>query len=84
MLSSLKIALIVTALSGVPVGYVFYQAVLSPDSYTYEGRAPSNWKDNGVYHGAPGPIAGAGLPFVAILAGGAYWLVRRARRQPAG
>jgi len=33
------------------------------------------------YHGAPGPIAGAGLP---ILAAGyaAYWLIRRYRRKP--
>ena len=28
--------------------------------------------------GVPGPIAGAGLPFLAV-AGGVYWLVRRAR-----
>jgi hypothetical protein len=31
-------------------------------------------------HGAPGPIAGAGLPILAV-GYGAYWLVRRYRRK---
>jgi hypothetical protein len=31
--------------------------------------------------GAPGPIAGAGLPILAI-GFGAYWLVKRLRRKP--
>ena len=84
MFTPLKIVLAAIALAGAPVGYVFYQAVLSPDSWTYEGGPANNWKDNGVYHGAPGPIAGAGLPFLAAFAGGAYWLVRRARRRQAG
>jgi hypothetical protein len=35
--------------------------------------------DHGV-HGAPGPIAGAGLPFLAV-GYGVYWLIRR-RREP--
>ena len=35
----------------------------------------------GPTRGAPGPIAGAGLPFLALGAG-AFWLVRR-RRQSA-
>jgi hypothetical protein len=32
------------------------------------------------FHGAPGPIAGAGLPFIAV-GFGVYWLIRR-RRKP--
>jgi hypothetical protein len=37
--------------------------------------------DRDHYRGAPGPIAGAGLPILAV-GYGAYWLVRRYRRKP--
>jgi hypothetical protein len=32
------------------------------------------------YRPAPGPLVGAGLP-VLVIAGGAYWVVRRLRRK---
>jgi hypothetical protein len=32
------------------------------------------------HRGAPGPIAGAGLPFLAV-GSGVYWLVKRRRRK---
>jgi drug/metabolite transporter (DMT)-like permease len=76
---ALKLALIGIALLGPPVGYVFYQASLSSHDWVYQGP-PSDWKDGGI-HGAPGPIAGAGLPIVAAVGFGAYWLVRRYRRK---
>ena len=72
----LKAALAVTALL-VPVGYVFYAAVLSSDNWVYQGHG--NWNIGG-YHGAPGPVLGAGLPVLAV-GYGVYWLVRR-RRKP--
>jgi hypothetical protein len=74
----LKAVLMVIALGGAPVGYVFYNAVLSPENWVYEGGKISNWKDGG-YHGAPAPIAGAGLPVLAV-GFGVYRLVRRRRK----
>ena len=75
---ALKIALIAVGLVA-PVGFVFYQAALSPDNWIFQGGRASNWKDGG-YHGAPGPIAGAGLPVLAI-GYGVYWLVKRRRKR---
>ena len=79
MSALLKIILISVALVGVPAGYVFYSAVLSPDQWTYVGPRPDNW-NNGGFRGAPGPIAGAGVP-VIVIGYGAYWLLRRRRRK---
>ena len=31
------------------------------------------------YHGAPGPVVGAGIP-VLVVGAGVYWLVRRRRK----
>jgi hypothetical protein len=78
MSAILKTALILAALAGAPVGYVFYSAVLSSNDWIYQGSNPSNWKNGGV-HGAPGPIAGAGLPVIGIAFGA--WLYRRYRRR---
>jgi hypothetical protein len=75
---ALKLALLAVALTLPPIGYVFYNATLSPDNWVYQGGG--NWKDGGV-HAAPGPLMGAGLP-VFLVVGGGYWLVRRFRRKP--
>jgi hypothetical protein len=80
MTIKLLLALVLTASLGAPVGYVFYRAGLSPDNWVYQGGNPTNWKDGGV-HGVPGPLAGVGLPFLAV-GYGTYWLIRRRRRQP--
>ena len=76
----LKIVLVVLAVSGTAsAGYVYYNSALSPNNWDYQGGKATTWKDSGV-HGAPGPIAGAGLPVLGI-GFGAYWLVRRYRRK---
>ena len=72
----LAAVLAIIALAGPPVGYVVYESILSPDNWVYQGGG--QWKDGG-YHGAPGPVAGAGLPVVAVGLG-VYWLVRRRRK----
>jgi len=75
----LKLALVGLALSGVATtGFVFYELSLSPDNWIYQGGPSTNWKDGGI-HGAPGPIAGAGLPFLAV-GYGVYWLIKRRRK----
>jgi len=76
MSTALKIALLAIALTAPPVGYVFYNGLLSPDNWIYQGNL--NWKDGG-YHAAPGPVAGASLPVLAV-GFGVYWLVRRRRK----
>jgi hypothetical protein len=74
----LGIALVIMALFGAPVGYGFYHASFdhwgSQGGKSYDG-APHG----GSVHGAPGPIAGAGLPVLAV-GYGIYWLVRRRRK----
>lgn len=75
----LKILLIVLATSGVATtGFVFYNSSVSSHDWIYGGGNSSNWNDGGV-HGAPGPIAGAGLPIIAI-GYGVYRLLRRRRK----
>ena len=48
------------------------------DSDWWGGRDHHGYGDHGV-HGAPGPIAGAGLPILAV-GYGVYWLIRRRRK----
>jgi hypothetical protein len=71
----LVIALLCAVLLGAPVGYVLYEG--KRDNWGHEH--PTHWKDGGGVHGVPGPLAGAGLPILAV-GFGVYWLVRRRRK----
>lgn len=76
---ALRAVLIILAVSGTATtGYVYYNGGLSPDNWIFQGGSPSNWADGGI-HGAPGPLAGAGLP-VGIVVYGAYRLLSRRRK----
>jgi hypothetical protein len=80
---SLAKLLLLLALVGVPVtaGTVLYSAFVSPDNWVFQGGSPystGDYKYGGV-HAAPGPIAGAGLPFLAV-GYGVYWLIKRRRK----
>jgi hypothetical protein len=67
------LAIFLSMAAAVPVGVYFAATLFFPPDqvYTYVGQ--------GTYSGAPGPIAGAGLPFLAV-GYGVYWLIKRRRR----
>ena len=75
--------ILLLGLVGVPVtaGTVLYSGIVSPENWVFQGGSPFSTSDykNGGIHGAPGPIAGAGLPFLAV-GYGVYWLVKRRRK----
>jgi hypothetical protein len=73
---ALRLALLVAALTATAGVTVFYNPALSPDNWIYQGGG--TWKDGG-YHSAPGPIAGASLPVLAV-GFGVYRLMRRRRK----
>jgi hypothetical protein len=55
--------------------------IFAPLSLAAQGSRPQNPpQDVPRSRGAPGPIVGAGLPFL-VVGGGVYWLVRRKNRR---
>jgi hypothetical protein len=69
MILKLLLALFLTAAIGAPVGYV---------AYYQQSSGPTKGTGGGGIHGVPGPLAGAGLPFIAV-GYGVYWLLKRRR-----
>jgi len=74
-----KIALSI-ALMTMVAQFSFGMAALADDHdhYRWGDRNHDGDRGHGV-HGAPGPIAGAGLPVLAV-GYAAYWLIRRRRK----
>src|SRR5882672_11377512 len=52
--------------------------ILIPPAFGHENRERHDNDHGHNFHGAPGPIAGTGLPFLAV-GYGVYWLVKRQR-----
>jgi len=53
--------------------------LISPTFAQNQGGNQGGNNQGGGFHGAPGPIAGASLPVLAV-GFGVYWLVRRRRK----
>ena len=66
----LLFALFLTIFVGAPIGYIAY--------HSHQSGNPTSGNGGGT-HGVPGPLAGAGLPVIAI-GYVVYWLVKRRRR----
>jgi hypothetical protein len=67
----LLFALFLAILVGAPIGYIAYGS--------HQGGGSPTSGTGGSTHAVPGPLAGAGLPVIAI-GYGVYWLVKRRRR----
>lgn len=67
------LAIFLSMAAAVPAGVYFTATIFVPpnQSYSYVGQ--------GTYQGVPGPIAGAGLPFLAV-GYGVYWMIKRRRK----
>jgi hypothetical protein len=83
---TLKQLITLLILVGVPTtaGTVLYSVIVSPDNWVFLGGSPispRDYKDGGAHgvYGAPGPVAGVGLPVLAVGCG-LYWLIRRRRK----
>ena len=77
LLNGLAIAVIPFALAGAMVFSTSNLASAHDDNCTGNCQQGGGNRD---IHGAPGPFAAAGLPFLAV-GYGVYWLIRR-RRKP--
>jgi hypothetical protein len=66
------LAIVLGIAAAVPVGVYFTVTLFFPpdQQFTYSGYG---------LHAAPGPLAGAGLPLLAV-GFGVYWMIKRRRK----
>jgi hypothetical protein len=76
-------ALVTAGFVGMPVGYMYYEA-RSDGYWEYLGGDSTQVDQSWSYRGAPGPLAGAGLPAFLVIGGVVYWFGRKRRRDKAG
>jgi hypothetical protein len=67
-----------TILAAAVLSTILISPTLAQNNQGGNNQGGNNQGGNG--HPAPGPIVGAGLPFLAV-GYGVYWLVRRNRRK---
>jgi hypothetical protein len=79
----MKIILAAAVLSTILMSPTLAQNNQGGNSQGGNNQGGNNQGGNGHGHPAPGPIVGAGLPFLAV-GYGVYWLVRRNRRKIVG
>jgi hypothetical protein len=58
---------------------IVVSAILISPAFAHDNQREGDNDHGRHFHGAPGPIAGAGLPVLAV-GYGVYWLVRRRRK----
>jgi hypothetical protein len=77
---SARVAATLFALVGALVfGSPNFANATQPNGNHYGNNNGNNGNHYGHVSGAPGPIAGAGLPIIAVGLG-VYWLIRRRRK----
>ena len=74
------VALVVLLVAPGLVLYGHYNAGSSPDAWSQAAGQSTGGGGGAGLSAAPGPVMGAGLPVLVVLAGG-YWVARRLRRK---
>jgi hypothetical protein len=72
-------AMLFAILAAATLGSADFASANNGNHYGKNGNNGNHYGNNKSVSGAPGPIAGAGLPMLAV-GFGVYWLIRRRRK----